>query len=115
MQNFNYKDMELISLNVAGWNWRVSNEKWGDRLKRICEYIKNKMNNPLVIALQEVQLSGGKYLTVLEEQFPDYHIVLPQAYKNQPRSVVSVLLINKNLCESYNVRTLEGLERVKGF
>lgn len=106
----NYTDMELISLNVAGWNWRISNEKWGDRLKRICEYIRNKMNNPLVIALQEVQLSGGKYLKVLEEQFPDYHIVLPQAYKNQPRSVVSVLLINKNLCESYNVRTLEGLE-----
>ena len=110
MQNFNYKDMELISLNVAGWNWRVSNEKWGNRLKRICEYIRKKMNNSLVIALQEVQLSGGKYLKVLEEQFPDYHIVLPQAYKNQPRSVASVLLINKNLCESYNVRTLEGLE-----
>ena len=110
MKNLNYKDVELISLNVAGWNWRISNEKWGDRLKRICEYIRNKMNNPLVIALQEVQLSGGKYLKVLEEQFPDYHIVLPQAYKNQPRSVVSVLLINKNLCESYNVRTLEGLE-----
>lgn len=104
------KDMELISLNVAGWNWRVSNEKWGDRLKRICEYIRNKMNNPLVIALQEVQLSGGKYLTVLKEQFPDYHIVLPKAYKNQPRSVVSVLLISKTLCESYNVRTLEGLD-----
>ena len=110
MKNFNYKDVELISLNVAGWNWRISNEKWGDRLKRICEYIRNKMNNPLVIALQEVQLSGGKYLKVLEEQFPDYHIVLPQAYKNQPRSIASVLLINKSLCESYNVRTLEGLE-----
>lgn len=110
MQNFNYKDMEIISLNVAGWNWRMSNEKWGDRLKRICEYIRNKMNNPLVIALQEVQLSGGKYLTVLEEQFPDYHIVLPKAYKNQPRSVISVLLISKNLCKSYDVRTLEGLE-----
>lgn len=110
MQNFNYKDMEIISLNVAGWNWRMSNEKWGDRLKRICEYIRNKMNNPLVIALQEVQLSGGKYLMVLEEQFPDYYIVLPKAYKNQPRSVISVLLISKKLCKSYDVRTLEGLE-----
>ena len=110
MNNSEYKDLELISLNVAGWNWRVTNEKWGDRLKRICEYIKNKMNNPLVIALQEVQLSGGKYLTVLKEQFPNYHIVLPQAYKNQPCSVVSVLLINKNLCESYNIRTLEELD-----
>lgn len=110
MKNLNDRDMELISLNVAGWNWRASNEKWGDRLKRICEYIRSKMNTPLVIGLQEVQLSGGKYLKVLIEQFPDYHVVLPKAYKNQPRSAVSVLLINKNLCESYNVRTLEGLE-----
>lgn len=110
MKNLTYGNIELISLNVAGWNWRASNEKWCDRLERICKYIKNKMNNPLVIALQEVQLSGGKYLTVLEEQFPDYHVVLPKAYKKQPRAVVSVLLINKDLCESYNVRVLEGLE-----
>lgn len=102
--------MELISLNVAGWNWRATNEKWEERLKRICGYIKDMMYNPLVIALQEVQLSGGKYLKVLEEQFPDYHVVLPKAYKNQPRSVVSLILINKSLCESYSVRTLEGLE-----
>ncbi len=110
MQNFNYKNMELICLNVAGWNWGASSENWGDRFERICKYIKNKMDEPLVIALQEVQLSGGRYLKILEEQFPDYHIVLPQAYNNQPRSVVSVLLINKHLCESYNVRTLDGLE-----
>ena len=110
MKNVNYRDIELVSLNVAGWNWRSSNERWGARFTRICEHIKDNMNNPLVIALQEVQLSGGKYLTVLEEQFPDYHIVLPKAYKNQLRSVVSVLLINKKLCESYNVRILEGLD-----
>lgn len=110
MKNLNYKDMELVSLNVAGWRWCVTKAKWLDRFQSICFFIRKKMNNPLVIALQEVQLSGGKYLTVLEEQFPDYHIVLPQAYKNQPRSVASVLLINKDLCESYNVRTLEGLE-----
>lgn len=110
MKNVTYENIELISLNVAGWNWRASNEKWPDRLERICKYVKNKMNNPLVIALQEVQLSGGKYLTLLEEQFPDYYVVLPKAYKKQPRAVVSVLLINKDLCESYNVRILEGLE-----
>lgn len=111
MTTLNYKDMELISLNMAGWAWKGSNERWEDRLKRTCEYIKNKMRNPaLVIALQEFQAAGGKYVTVLEEEFPDYHIVLPQAYKNQPRSVVSVLLINKKLCSSYNIRTLEGLE-----
>ena len=111
MKNLKNKDMELMSLNVAGWNWRASTEKWEDRLNRICEYIKSKMKNPLLIALQELQLSGGKYLTVLEKHFPDFHIVVPQAYRyqHQPRSVVSVLLINKDLCESFNVRTLTGL------
>lgn len=110
MEKMNYENLELISLNVAGWGWSATKEKWKERLTRICKYIKERMHNSLVIALQEVQLSGGKYLTVLEEQFPDYYIVLPQAYKNQPRSVISVLLINKKLCESYDVRTLEGLE-----
>lgn len=110
MNIMKYKDMELISLNVAGWNWRASNERWEKRLNRICEYIKCKMSNPLVIALQEVQLSGGKYLEVLEKQFPDFHIVLPMGYKKQPKSVMSVLLINKDLCESFSIRTLDGLE-----
>lgn len=110
MNKLNYKDMELISLNVAGWNWRTSNESWEKRLNRICDYIKSRMNNPLIIALQEVQLSGGKYLDVLKKQFPDYHIVLPKGYKKQPRSVLSVLLINKDLCESFSIRTLDGLE-----
>lgn len=104
-------DIELISMNVAGWNWRVSNENWGDRLKRICKYIikyiENKKINPLVIALQEVQASR---LTILNDYFSDFYIVLPQAFKNQPRSIVAVLLINKHLCESYNTSTLKGLE-----
>lgn len=110
MNELIYKEMELISLNVAGWNWRSSNERWDKRLNRICDYIRSKMSNPLVIALQEVQLSGGKYLKVLEKQFPNYHIVLPKGYKNQPKSVISVLLINKDLCEAFSVGTLEGLE-----
>lgn len=115
MNKLNYKDMELISLNVAGWNWRISNEKWEARLSRICDYIRSKMSNPLVIALQEVQLSGGKYLRVLEKQFPNYHIVLPKGYKNQPKSVISVLLINKDLCEAFSVGSLEGLHDSLGY
>lgn len=110
MNKLYYKNMEIISLNVAGWNWRTSNERWGKRFTRICEYVKRKMSNPLVIALQEVQLSGGKYLPILEKAFPDFYIVLPKGFNNQPRSVMSVLLINKLLCESFSMRTLDGLE-----
>jgi exonuclease III len=112
MNKLNYKDLELISLNVAGWNWRISNENWENRLRRICSYIKVKKSksNSLVIALQEVQLSGGKYLSVLEEEFPDYHIILPNGFKKQAKSVMSILLINKKLCKSYNIGTLEDLE-----
>lgn len=111
MEYFNYRDMGIVSLNIAGWNWRNTNEKWDKRLKKACLHIKNKTKEPFIIAFQEVQLSGGKYLTVLEEQFPDYHIVLPDAYENQPRSIVSLLLINKRFCKSYNIITLQGLEK----
>lgn len=82
----------------------------GEPVKKICKYIKNNASNPLVIGLQEVQLTGGKYLTILKKEFPQYHIVLPYAYENQPRSVVCILLINKSLCTSYNVMTLDKLE-----
>lgn len=101
---------QIISYNMAGWNWRISTEKWEDRVRRSCEYIINKMSEPMVIGLQEVQLSGGKYLKVLEEYFPEYHIILPPAFNGQPRSVISILLLRKDICDSYSVNVLDNLE-----
>ena len=72
------KEIEFFSLNMAGWKWTATEESWESRLNKECEYIKSKINNTLVIALQEVQLSGGKYLEIFEKHFPDYHIVLPE-------------------------------------
>lgn len=103
-------ERQIISFNMAGWNWRLSKEKWEDRMKRSCEYILNKTDKPMLIALQEVQLAGGKYLNILKEYFQEYHIVLPPAYNNQPKSVISILLIRKDICESHCVNELDGLE-----
>jgi len=104
------KEIEFFSLNMAGWKWTATEESWESRLNKECEYIKSKINNTLVIALQEVQLSGGKYLEIFEKHFPDYHIVLPKGYKKEPRAVISMLLINKELCTSFSIATLEGIE-----
>ncbi len=104
------KHLLMVSLNCAGWNWRMTTEKWGDRLHKVCNYIKENVNSPFIIALQEVQLSGGKYLSVFEEEFPDYYIVLPIGWKNQPHAVVSLMLINKKICRDYNVRDLDNAD-----
>ncbi|MBD5495751.1 MAG: hypothetical protein HDR12_15655 [Lachnospiraceae bacterium] len=104
-------DMQIVSLNMAGWNWRLSKETWNDRLERICEYIKSKSSNPFLIGFQECQLSGGRYKKVLEKHFPDYYIVLPKGYNNQPKSVISILLINKSFCSSYSLMELDNLEK----
>lgn len=34
------KDKYIVSWNLAGYGWKISNENWGDRLKRACNYIK---------------------------------------------------------------------------
>lgn len=103
-------ERQIISYNMAGWNWRLSDESWKDRLNRSCEYIADKMSEPMIIGLQEVQLSGGKYLDVLKQYFPKYHIILPAGYKSQPKSVLSILLIRKDICESYSIGKLDNLE-----
>lgn len=103
-------ERNIISYNMAGWNWRLSKESWEKRMKRSCEYILDKTPEPMLIGLQEVQLSGGKYLDVLKQYFPNYHIILPPSYKGQPKSVISILLLRKDICDSYSVNVLENLE-----
>lgn len=103
-------ELGIVSHNAAGWNWRLSKEAYKDRLERILIDLKAK--DCFITSLQEVQLCGGKYLGLIREYFPEaeYEIVLPKAYNNEPKSVVSLILINKDFCDSYSVSTLEGLE-----
>lgn len=108
MKKESYINMELLSLNCAGWGWTLTNEKWETRLNKLCDYLITNINdNTLIVALQEVQLGGGKYLSVFEKKFPDYHIVLPYGYHNQKRSVISMLLINKKLTKEVSITTLD--------
>lgn len=88
----------IISFNVAGWAWKLSNDKYRDRLIRICNHIKKGEGTPLVICLQEVQLGRKcKYLRVIREQFDGYEAVLPLNYSNEqhPQSIVNMILIKK--------------------
>lgn len=111
------KELPIVTLNLAGWNsqeWRKrTGMKWGARLQKLCDFIKDtaKDPNPFIIALQEVHLCGGKYLSMLEKKFPDFYIIPPKDYnpEKNPRSAVNLLLVNKLYCESYNVMELDGL------
>ncbi len=112
------KDLPILTLNLAGWNSREWQErtgmKWGERLQKLCDFIKDTVKdpNPFIIALQEVQLSGGKYLSTLEHNFPNYYIIPPQNYnpKKNTRSAINLLLVNKLYCKNYNVMEIDGLE-----
>ena len=103
-------EREIVSLNMAGWAWKITDEGWKQRMERTCEYIRKRVSDPMIIGLQEVQLSGGKSLETLEKWFPEYHIVLPAGYNNQPKSAISIMLIRRNICESYSIDTLDDLE-----
>ncbi len=103
-------DLQILSLNLAGYAWKVTNVPWKDRLQKVCRYINKKTKNPFIIGLQEVQLAGGKYLEIIREEFPNYQVVLPKGYKQQPKSVVSLMLLNKDMYTTYSVGTFEDLE-----
>ena len=100
----------IVSHNVAGWGWRTTGESYEDRFER--GLIDLKAKNCFLTNLQEAQLSGGKYIEVIRKHFPEaeYELILPKAYKNQPKSIVSLMLVKKEYCDSYSVSTLEGLE-----
>lgn len=101
----------IVSFNLGGWNWKISNEKWKNRLKRACQLIKTEAPGAWLIGLSEVVLGADdKYLHEIAGEFPDYVIVLPKAYNNNYRSAINVLLINKEGYHSHNVRTLDNLE-----
>lgn len=112
------KELPIVTFNLSGWNNKKWKEEtglnWGDRLERLCNYIKITVKEPFIIALQAVQLGGGRYLATLEQAFPNFHIVLPKLYDPEcnPRSAMNIILINNRYCSDsgYDIMGLEGLE-----
>ncbi|MGN9020023.1 hypothetical protein ACTNBM_13375 [Lachnospiraceae bacterium HCP1S3_C3] len=101
----------IVSFNVAGFAWTATNESWVDRLRRTCDYLRKDAPDAWLIGLSEV-LPGrdNKYIDLIKNRFPDYIIVLPKAYKNNYRSAINILLINREGYLNHNTRTLDGLE-----
>lgn len=103
-------ELSITNHNQAGWAWQMTTEPYETRLER--SLVKLREKDSFITGIHELQLSGGKYIPTIRKFFPesDYVLILPKAYNNQPKSVVSLLLIKKEFCESYSIATLEGLE-----
>ena len=101
----------IVSFNIGGWAWTITKESWKDRLKRACECIKKEAPDAWIIGLSEV-IPGKeeKYIDVIRKEFPEYVVVLPEAYKNNYKSAINVLLINQEGYHNHNTRTLDNLE-----
>lgn len=97
----------IVTLNLAGYNWTRTSDRWKTRLTNLCGLIKETSNDAFIIALQEF-IGGSKYIDILQEQFAGYHLVTPVGYDPDAnkRSAVNLILINKNDCEHYSTRTL---------
>lgn len=102
---------EIISYNAAAWRWRISKTKYENRLKRSCDFIKKNAPQAFIIGLQEI-IVGPKYYKLLEEEFPEYKIVLPKGYDLEvnKKSAISILLIHAEGLESFSIGELPGLE-----
>lgn len=105
------KEKFIVSFNVAGFAWTQTKEKWEKRLKRACACIKEQAPDAWLIGLSEViPGTNDKYLDIIKQEFPDYILVLPEAYQENYRSAINVLLINKEGYHDHNIRTLDNLE-----
>lgn len=87
----------VVSFNVAGWNWKLTKEPFGERLKRACRCIKSEASNAWLVGLSEViPGTDGKYIDVIKQEFPNYVVVLPKAYTSSNyRAAINILLINR--------------------
>lgn len=101
----------VVSHNIAGWAWHTTKESYESRLERALVKLREK--DSFITGIHELQLSGGKYIPTIRKHFPEsnYELILPQAYNDQPKSVVSTLLIKKDLCKSCSISTIEGLDK----
>lgn len=101
----------VVSLNVAGYNWRITKEPFGERLKRACRCIKSEAPDAWLVGLSEViPGTDGKYIDVIKQEFPNYVVVLPKAYTSSNyRSAINILLVNREGYHEHQTRTLDNL------
>ncbi len=104
-------DKYIVSFNIAGYAWKLTKERWEDRLKRACDCIKEQAPDAWLIGLSEViPGTNDKYIDVIKQEFPNYITVLPKAYQNDHRSAINILLINKEGYHKHIVWPLRNLE-----
>ncbi len=100
---------KIISQNFNSWcpvNARITQS---DKIKLFADYIKNKYDSAVIIAVQEFITGGGKYLDELYEAFDkEYFVVVPPCfdYRTHARSLVTVTLLKKSSTERFEVRDL---------
>ncbi len=100
----------VVSMNVAGYNWRITKEPFEERLKRACRCIKSEAPDAWLVGLSEViPGTDGKYIDVIKQEFPNYVVVLPKAYECNYRSTINVLLISREGYHEHQTRTLNNL------
>lgn len=105
------KEVKVVSQNCAGWNWRINEKTFENRLKAILEKAKNE--DPDIVGLQETYASE-KYMKLIKEFFPeeDYIIVIPKTYdpvKNK-KSVIALMILKKKGLLSFEHLHLPELE-----
>lgn len=112
--------LPIVTHNISGWRWRRTKEAYKKRLERTLEQIRGtrlykvegaRATLPFVGGLSEVALNRGKYLITIRKYMPEYLVIEPVGYNpdQSPNSIVNLLLIRKDLIQSYEVLEMPGL------
>ncbi len=112
--------LPIVTHNISGWRWRRTKEAYKKRLERTLEQIRGirlykvegaRETLPFTVGLSEVALNRGKYLITIRKHMPEYEVIEPVGYDpdQSPNSIVNLLLIRKDLIQSYEVLEMPGL------
>lgn len=101
------------SLNVNGWNHKLSGMNYEDRLNAILDLVADEWYNDIkapvyVVALQEICVGKhSKYLKQIEQTLTDFQLILPYNFdESHYKSVINVLLVRKEIVKEIEVFSL---------
>lgn len=107
----------LITLNINGYNHKLTNLTYADRLTQIIGILRNTNYNnsnqlPSIIGLQEVILGyEEKYYSLIQKLMPEYKIIKPYGYEAENyNSTINLLLVRKDILIRYVSKQLTSQE-----
>ena len=108
-QRKKYSINEIVSTNICGRAFKLSNEPYSTRLRRIASWI-TAIGTPNIIPMQEFLVGKDFMYLKLFLEFLDekYETILPVGFEKEYKSGINIVFVKKDKFDFYERLELEG-------